>query len=74
MVCAGSGEWEALSSPGDGVLRAALFSLRPQESVRTQPRGGQMMVSLKYSTWVCPGSPPVSNPSPNKAVSLRLLV
>ena len=32
-----------------------------------------MIVSLKYSAWVCPGSPPVSNPSPNKAVSLRLL-
>lgn len=40
MVCVGSGEWEALSGPGDSVLRAALFSVRQHESVRTQPRGG----------------------------------
>lgn len=39
-VCAGSGEWEALSSPEDSVLREILFSLRQHESVRTKPRGG----------------------------------
>ena len=35
--------------------------------------GAQMLVSLKFRTWVCPGSPPVSNALPNKAVSFHLL-
>lgn len=43
----------------------SLLELSPEEA--------QMLVSLKFRSWVYPGSPPVSNPSPNKAISFHLL-
>ena len=39
MVCAGSGEWEAASSLGDGVLRAACSLSGPRSLLELGPEG-----------------------------------